>query len=318
MKKVNWTNLTHQLWKENQRWSQFAIKPHFIILCSGGLDSMVLLDVLREIVPKWGGTLSVLHCHHGGASRYRKQAQELVTNYCLTHHISLELRHSVSKLSSEAEMRRFRREEALKLSRLKDAVLVTAHHKNDLLETRVLRLIRGVGPQGIRAIQGWSFPWWRPFLNFSKVELIKEARHRQLNWLEDPSNQETQYLRNWVRHEWLPQLESRKPGSSMSLERSLENILGCYQSSTLQKKWQKGHKTWRLPITQWLFFTSQQQNQLLAEAFLKLKHQDYTVGQINEVKRRLLHLVPPNSFIVGGVEWKIKNTWLYARKSNLG
>lgn len=318
MKKVNWTNLTHQLWKENQKWSQFAIKPHFMILCSGGLDSMVLLDILRELSPKWGVALSVLYCHHGGESEYRQQAQDLVQAYCFKYGLEWHCVRSNRELTQEEEMRKFRRKTALQLVTDRSVVLVTAHHQNDLLETRILRLIRGVGPQGLQAMSSWSAPWWRPLLKFEKRELRQEATYRQLLWLEDPSNQQVHYLRNWLRHSWLPQLEDRCPGGVRVLERSLENLSVIHQSESLSIHWQKKANQWRLPLHRWLFLSPTMQNKLLAQVFRSLKRQNYTLGQINEVKSRLLRQPAEVAFSAGGMDWLIKKTWLYARKSKLG
>ncbi len=65
----------------------------------------------------------------------------------------------------------------------------------------------------------------RPLLNLSRHEIEHYARLRNLQWLEDPSNSSPSHsLRNWLRHEWLPQLEKRSPGAKMNMARSLENL----------------------------------------------------------------------------------------------
>jgi tRNA(Ile)-lysidine synthase len=127
-------------------------------------------------------------------------------------------------LKSEAEFRDFRYR-ALRAwrKRLNCQAVVLAHHRDDLLETRLLRLIRGSGPFGLRAMSRRTGDLWRPLLDVSRAEIEEYAREIRLPWLEDPTNaDENLALRNWLRRDWLPRLESRRQGAAKALARSLE------------------------------------------------------------------------------------------------
>src|SRR5690606_19663025 len=94
-------------------------------------------------------------------------------------------------------------------------LLLTAHHADDQLETVLLRLLRGAGPRGLAAMsrrrllgKGEIF---RPLLDFSRAELEAYARAHQLRWVEDESNLDVHYARNFLRHEIIPRLQQRWP-----------------------------------------------------------------------------------------------------------
>lgn len=85
-------------------------------------------------------------------------------------------------------------------------LLVTAHHRGDQAETVVLRLLRGAGPAGLRGIHALrSDGAWRPFLDVPGRALKEACREAGWSWREDASNRDQHFLRNWVRHSWLPE-----------------------------------------------------------------------------------------------------------------
>jgi len=199
----------------------------WLLAVSGGLDSMVM----SEVVWKWRSLLKVDlaigHVHHGtDGGPYRDSAQNFVRNWARERRVRfLSTAAKPRGLRSEADWRHFR-EATLERWRRQHGfdLIVLAHHRDDLLETRVLRLIRGTGAQGLRAMAFRSGVKLRPLLEVSRAELESYAKARQLQWTEDPSNREVCVLRNWLRHEWLPQLESQRPGSMRVLARSLETL----------------------------------------------------------------------------------------------
>lgn len=86
-----------------------------------------------------------------------------------------------------------------------DGLLVTAHHRDDRIETLVLRLLRGAGPSGLRGIHRLRADGtWRPFLDLPGESLREACRESGWTWRQDASNQDLRFLRNWVRHSWLP------------------------------------------------------------------------------------------------------------------
>lgn len=186
--------------------------------------------VLAEFTRRWsrylGVEFAVAHVHHGldvprAQREFRSQACSLVERWCAKHGISFLTNTPENiKLRSENELRLYR-EKCLEIWRPDFECVVYAHHSDDLLETRLLRLIRGTGPEGLRAMRLWNGKKLRPLLSVSRSQIEAYARFLNLEWCEDPTNSETHALRNWVRHEWLPILEKRQKGATKSLERSL-------------------------------------------------------------------------------------------------
>ena len=108
-------------------------------------------------------------------------------------------------------------------------VIVTAHHAGDQAETMYMRLRRGTTLAGLRGIQefrvlsnsqGETSPTsrlFRPFLSITREELLAYARENKLEWVEDESNADVNFARNWIRHEMLPRLERECPGATAQL-----------------------------------------------------------------------------------------------------
>ena len=86
----------------------------------------------------------------------------------------------------------------------KYAYLVTAHHRDDALETMLINLSRGTGIEGLLGVPKKRKYIIRPMLPFSRQEIASYAKAQKIEWREDSSNKETKYLRNKIRHELLP------------------------------------------------------------------------------------------------------------------
>jgi tRNA(Ile)-lysidine synthase len=107
-------------------------------------------------------------------------------------------------------------------------ILVTAHHRDDQVETFFLQLLRGAGVAGLAAMpprrkfaEGFIA---RPLLNISRADLVTYARARRLVWIEDPTNQFTRYGRNYLRHEVLPTLRKRWEGFDSIIARTARHM----------------------------------------------------------------------------------------------
>jgi tRNA(Ile)-lysidine synthase len=211
---------------------RISANEKWLVAVSGGVDSIVLIELLRRWQKWLKAEFVVAHVHHGLAkslrqNRYRAGAQRLVKEYCSRHALKF-LTNAPQKnaLKSEAEWRAFR-SELLENWRVEEgaAGVVFAHHLDDLLETRVLRLIRGTGRTGLRAMQIQSGKKFRPLLDLTRKDIEFYAKARALRFVQDPSNSDADSLRNWLRLEWLPALERRQKGASRALARSLEILL---------------------------------------------------------------------------------------------
>ena len=201
-----------------------------IVGVSGGLDSMTLLNILSELSTPLRLTLSAIYVHHGPAAEkeiktYRDRAEKFVSQACRRLSVPCDISAPPKKtLKTEADFREFRRsqfKEILKKSRSR--WLALGHHSEDVLETRLIHLIRGCGAKGL-LFPPINPPWLRPFAEISRKELMNYAKTRQIQWLEDPGNRREMFLRNWLRQSWLPALEKQRPGSQKVMARSFSRI----------------------------------------------------------------------------------------------
>ncbi|HCK80876.1 MAG TPA: tRNA lysidine(34) synthetase TilS [Candidatus Competibacter sp.] len=200
---------------------------HLIVAYSGGLDSHVLLHLLatdRAARPE--PTLAARYVDHG-----LHPASALWGEHCarICRALAVPLRvlkadaRPLAGESPEAAARRVRYA-ALAAELEPDTGLLTAHHRDDQAETLLLQLLRGAGPHGLAAMpaaarlgQGWLL---RPLLEVGRTELLAYARARHLHWIEDASNRDSAFDRNYLRHHILPLLAERWPAAHRNLARS--------------------------------------------------------------------------------------------------
>ena len=193
------------------------------IAYSGGLDSTVLLDLLQRLRP---GRVRAAHVHHGlqaGADEWAAHCQmhcEQQGIRCTVLPVTVSTEHG-SGLEAAAREARY----AALANELKaDEYLVTAHHQQDQLETVLLALMRGSGVHGIAAMpakaQTGGMTLLRPLLDAQRDELESYARRANLVWIDDPSNADTRFDRNYLRATVVPLLEQRWPAAARSAARS--------------------------------------------------------------------------------------------------
>ncbi|MEQ1723882.1 MAG: tRNA lysidine(34) synthetase TilS, partial [Pseudobdellovibrio sp.] len=196
-------NFEHQVWKVFKD-AELALHNNFILCISGGLDSMVLLEVFAKI--KAQAKIQVLHYHHGATSdlklqKFRDDNLKLIkskVDQLKLANIQFHSEISETELTTEEQMREARWA-YIKSFKISDEVVVTAHHLDDRFETMLLKMIRGTGVEGFSSFKVWNQEVFRPFLNFSKSELLDYAQKQNIDWNTDPSNLDESYLRNWIR-----------------------------------------------------------------------------------------------------------------------
>ncbi|MBO2587519.1 tRNA lysidine(34) synthetase TilS [Shewanella algae] len=210
---------------------------HLWLGYSGGMDSELLAYTLarfRQNHPKTPYQISLVHVHHGlsrnadaWAAHCRQRAEHYGLNFVLRK-VQLELG---SRVSIEAEARRARYQAIAELLNPGD-ILLTAHHQDDQLETLLLALKRGQGPKGLAAmgqaqhlaLTPWeeSAPCWqlRPMLDSSRAQIEQAVASLELPYINDESNQDTQYDRNFLRAEVIPVLKQRWPSIATTASRS--------------------------------------------------------------------------------------------------
>lgn len=195
------------------------------------MDSSVLLHVLARVrdVRKCG--LRAIHVHHGlhpQADAWAAHCQQSCAAIGVPLHVvRVQVERDAGK-GLEAAAR------SARLAAFRDVVadgevLALAHHRDDQTETMLLRLLRGAGGDGLAAMRRrsrmGSLHLWRPLLALPRTELQAYAEQRELQWIDDPTNAEDRFDRNFIRHRVLPMLAHRWPTASRNIARSAE-LLG--------------------------------------------------------------------------------------------
>ena len=204
--------------------------PRIVVAFSGGLDSFILLHLLANINNISSHTLpfqlSAHHVHHGLSPHADSWA-----NFCQSSCNQLNIALTISKvyidsnsgLGIEATARKARYA-ALMAS---DADFIcTAHHQDDQAETLLLQLARGAGIKGLSGMAqiDCKRKLLRPLLNTSKADLEAYAKYHQLHWVDDESNADIQFSRNFMRHKVLPILAKQYPVIKQNLARTAQHL----------------------------------------------------------------------------------------------
>jgi tRNA(Ile)-lysidine synthase len=199
------------------------------IAFSGGLDSTVLLHLLAHLAKNQSlPALSAIHVHHGlqaAADAWPAHCQSV----CDALGVPLEVvRVQVQPGASLERAARDARYAAFVEATQVNEVLLTGQHRDDQAETLLFRLLRGAGVRGLSGMprqrplgKGHLL---RPLLDITRAELEAYAAEHRLNWIEDPSNQDRQYSRNYLRHQVVPVLTRRWPQAVATIARSAAHL----------------------------------------------------------------------------------------------
>lgn len=190
----------------------------YLAAISGGVDSMVLLDLLQK---QPGLSIVVAHFDHGMRTESSEDAR-FVEEYCRQRGLPFRLgKAELGPDASEAEARDVRYAFLQMARKESDArAIVTAHHADDALETAVINMLRGTSARGLQALDSHECIV-RPLLGASKREIKKYAHEHGIDWREDATNTDTRYLRNYVRKNIIPKLDRKKLQEVISKQRSL-------------------------------------------------------------------------------------------------
>ncbi len=212
------------------------LKPTLLLALSGGLDSIVLLHLLVEARVAIPFTLHAMHVHHGlsanadtWAEFCATQCQQLDVPLQIVHvNVAKNPEYKNSEQGIEAEARQLRYNALFTYTPNGQvpSFVVTAHHQDDQAETLMLQLFRGGGVKGLSSMAAVDKArrLLRPLLDVSRQSLQAYAESRHLKWCDDESNDNTQYDRNFVRHEVMPVLESRFESVKSVLARTASHM----------------------------------------------------------------------------------------------
>ncbi|MDP1682481.1 MAG: tRNA lysidine(34) synthetase TilS [Burkholderiales bacterium] len=209
--------------------AQLTPGRHVTVALSGGVDSVVLLHLLHRLQRERAFSLSAIHVNHQISPNAADWAG-FCGALCAKLHVPLVVknirvpRRSQAGLEAAARTLRYRA-----FAELDTDCLLLAHHLDDQAETVLLNLLRGAGVRGAAAMpevrrQGEGAPIVRPLLEVPRAALLAYAKRHRLAWIEDESNLDAAFTRNYLRHAVLPAIEQRFPAYRQTLTRAARHF----------------------------------------------------------------------------------------------
>lgn len=184
---------------------------------SGGLDSTVLLHAAHLLVRSADISLSAIHVHHG-LSQWADAWADHCGRTCGELGVPLTVaRVSVDIRQGEGVEAAARRERHLVLASYSANWILLGHHADDQAETTLHNLLRGAGVRGAAAMPACRGKLLRPLLTLSRSILIEYANSQGMQWIEDDSNADCRFTRNYLRTEIFPRIHARFPQAAKNL-----------------------------------------------------------------------------------------------------
>jgi tRNA(Ile)-lysidine synthetase-like protein len=189
------------------------------VACSGGVDSMAVLDFLRN------GKKNVRVAHFNHNTVHASEAEEVVLKYCANHQIPI----SVGRLSRERPPRRsieeFWRNERYDFFRTQPGPIVTAHHLGDVMEWWMFTALHGEPKLIPQSREDCDVI--RPFLTTSKRDFYRWAHKNSVSYIDDPSNDDDSFMRNHIRNNMMPMALKVNPGFEKTMIKKVEKEFKC-------------------------------------------------------------------------------------------
>ena len=189
-----------------------------VVGLSGGVDSVVLLDIVSQIKEVSVLAVHVNHHLHTRSDDHEKFCRSLGEKYLFEvrcQSVAVSAHGSLEAKAREARYNVF--EQYL----VEGDLLLLAHHADDQVETVLFKLFRGsrvLGLEGMPATRAiGKAALYRPMLGITRADIEKHAKEHQLSWCEDPTNAEVDADRNYIRHNIMPVIDSRFPGAKKAL-----------------------------------------------------------------------------------------------------
>jgi tRNA(Ile)-lysidine synthase len=267
--------------------SESSLNPgqHFFLGISGGIDSMVLLYLFHKFKNQMKCAFRVCYVHHGlsedsAINQFRDKSLKNVFDFCLKNDIEFitNSEKPTNELISEQVLRKFRYEQ-FDLLKSNDEILVLGHHLDDLLESKLMDLIRGSHFEHWESHKELSGRIYRPLSFVSKDELTSFAVDK-VTWVEDPTNEESDALRNWIRNGFLMELKYK---SSKYKENLMRNLTKLYEFQPVSKD---------IPVLEisyqdWMVSTIAEKKQFVLKTGIELGLKSMTQGQILDIIKKL-------------------------------
>lgn len=208
--------------------SVFLKDQRLLLALSGGVDSCVLLDLCF----KSGLRPALAHCNFQLRGQASKEDADWIQNLALEKGLECHIQSFDTqvyalkkKVSIQIAARQLRYRWFDNLSEQNDYDLIlVAHHADDALETFMINAMRGTGLRGLLGIPERRGKILRPMLSFSREEIMQYALENKIQWREDLSNAKTDYLRNALRHQVIPQWKKRDPNFDQQFQETLKHL----------------------------------------------------------------------------------------------
>jgi len=179
----------------------------YVIAISGGVDSAVLTHIFHKLELNFR---TVFINHNQKGSKELKQSAQALSDILKLNHKCIE---TDIKIDSSETVMREARYEVLNNDIDEKEILVTAHHRDDKIETFFINLLRGTRLKGLTSIALKRKNIIRPLINTSKSQIIKYAKDNDVYFQNDVTNFDNSISRNWIRNELIPEVENRFPGN---------------------------------------------------------------------------------------------------------
>jgi len=180
------------------------------VACSGGVDSMALVDFLRR-----AHEVKLAFFHHGTVNS--ESAFQFLKDWASENSIELEVGWLKTERPAELSLEEFWRHERYKFLENLPGTVVTAHHLDDAMETWVWSCLHGT-PKLIPSRRNNVI---RPLLTTPKKDLIEWCQRKNVSWIEDASNADTKFIRNFIRAELIPKALVVNPGLAKTISKKI-------------------------------------------------------------------------------------------------
>lgn len=249
-----------------------GVNPSLLVAFSGGLDSSVLLAMAARYARETNADLSAVHVNHN-LSKNAPTWQAHCASVCYDLGVPLTTQNvsiDAQGIGTEAAARNARYSAIAEVAQ-SDSLILLGQHKNDQTETFLLQLLRGAGPTGLSAMAEYSINSFgsrliRPLLAFSRAQILEYAQCNSLSWVEDESNANNHYDRNYLRNEVIPAVKQRWPHADETVNRAIAHIAEqneLLQEVVTEKRQQLQSQQGQLKIQQLMSLTMPWQKQIL-------------------------------------------------------
>ncbi|MGX7074796.1 tRNA lysidine(34) synthetase TilS [Globicatella sanguinis] len=317
-------------WKE---WQQAKV---VLLAVSGGVDSVVLLDIIYKLNQELARPKKIVLAHFNHHLRQESDidanvAKTLAEKHQIIYYVKSWENPATKNVEAAARDARYQFFAEIIEKEAVD-ILLTGHHLNDLAETVLMRLTRGTSLKGLRGIEAnyrrllmtvdqrpVYVQMMRPLLTIAKTELYDYAAEHDLEFVEDASNQDTKYFRNRIRHQILPVLEQENPNfleNMLALQEQLQASYSVHYANYLKREpmllMYSEKLRWVLYVPAFVELEENQRKVFLALFFEERLVEDiptYTKEAIDRVDQVIMNDRLPNSSFQLNENWVVRREY---------